>query len=389
MLQWVRAFSAVFGQYGLGDHIDGHNPPQGDSDWVQNDCAIVSWLYNRLSPDLLTTVSTDDDTAYSLWHGIRDLFRSNRSTRSVYLNSEFRTFLQGDLSILAYCTRMKTMADRLGDLGTPITNNDLVQNIIRGLNPRFHNYVPHLTGRRRLPAFHKAHSKLQMEEHRLDESDKLQAASALVAQAYRSGIAQQSSPSPPVDVAPPGNNARSSSSTSTPPKKKRKKPASTTGTTSSTPRLPASTPAPTGFSPTINPWTGMVQACPMPPAQSPSTGLLGAHPPSLPQAHVASNTGASPPANQMDPQLLAALTNLSLQHSNTGGDWFLDTGASSHMASGSGILSTSTPTPLLSTSLSVMVHPCPSPTLVHSPSLLLLLLFIYHMSWSRHLSSRT
>ncbi|CAN6242451.1 unnamed protein product [Urochloa humidicola] len=172
---WVRTFSAVFGQYGLGDHIDGTRPPQGDSDWVQNDCAIVSWLYNRLSPDLLIDVSSDADTAYSLCCGVRDLFRSNRSTRSVYLNSEFRTLLQGDLSILAYCTRMKTMADRLGDLGTPITNADLVQNIIRGLNPRFHNYVPHLTGRRRLPAFHKARSMLQMEEHRLDESAKLQA----------------------------------------------------------------------------------------------------------------------------------------------------------------------------------------------------------------------
>jgi hypothetical protein len=31
---WTRAFAAVFGQYGPGNHIDG-SPPQGDSDWVQ------------------------------------------------------------------------------------------------------------------------------------------------------------------------------------------------------------------------------------------------------------------------------------------------------------------------------------------------------------------
>ncbi|CAO1944166.1 unnamed protein product [Urochloa humidicola] len=176
---------------------------------------------------------------------------------------------------------------------------------------------------------------LQMEEHRLDESAKLQAATALIAQAHRSSVTQ-SSPTSDVDAAPPGNNARSSSSTSIPPKKKRKKPASTPSATSSTPRPAVSTPASMGFSPNINPWTGMVQAWPFPPAPRPSTGLLGARPPSLPQAHVANNTGASTPTNQMDPQLLAALTNLSLQHSNTGGDWFLDTGASSHMASGSG-----------------------------------------------------
>ena len=144
-------------------------------------------------PDLLTAVSTDDDTAYSLWRGVREIFRDNRSARAVYLNAEFRTFLQGDLSVLAYCTRMKAMADRLGDLGSPITNADLVQNIIRGLNPRLHHYVPHLTLRKRLPSFHKARSMLQMEEHRLAESAKLQAASALIAQAQRGAP-----PPPPV-----------------------------------------------------------------------------------------------------------------------------------------------------------------------------------------------
>ncbi|RLM64256.1 uncharacterized protein C2845_PM16G01880 [Panicum miliaceum] len=87
------ARSLFFGQYDLGDHIDGTAPPQGNSDWVQNDSAIVSWLYNRLAPNLLTAVSTNDDTAYSLWRGVREIFRDNRSARAVYLNAEFRTFL--------------------------------------------------------------------------------------------------------------------------------------------------------------------------------------------------------------------------------------------------------------------------------------------------------
>ena len=40
---WARALSAVVGQYGLGDHVDG-SPAKGDSNRVQNDCAIVSLL---------------------------------------------------------------------------------------------------------------------------------------------------------------------------------------------------------------------------------------------------------------------------------------------------------------------------------------------------------
>jgi len=53
---WALSFSAVFGQYGLRDHIDG-STAKGDNDWVQNDYAIVSWFYNRISPELLSTIS--------------------------------------------------------------------------------------------------------------------------------------------------------------------------------------------------------------------------------------------------------------------------------------------------------------------------------------------
>jgi len=58
---WARAFSAIFGQFGLRDHVDG-STAKGDSDWVQNDCAIVSWFYNRISPELLSMVSALTDT---------------------------------------------------------------------------------------------------------------------------------------------------------------------------------------------------------------------------------------------------------------------------------------------------------------------------------------
>jgi hypothetical protein len=61
---WARSFSAIFGQYGLHDHVN--TAAKGDNDWVQNDCAIVSWFYNRISPELLSMVSEDTDTAYSI-----------------------------------------------------------------------------------------------------------------------------------------------------------------------------------------------------------------------------------------------------------------------------------------------------------------------------------
>jgi hypothetical protein len=80
---WTRTFSAILDQYGLGDHIDDTNPP-GNSNWVQNDCAIVLWRYNRISPDLLAT--------YSL---VRDLSWANKNTRAIYSTLNFGASSKG------------------------------------------------------------------------------------------------------------------------------------------------------------------------------------------------------------------------------------------------------------------------------------------------------
>jgi hypothetical protein len=127
-------------------------------------------------------VSKDTDTVYSLWRAVRNLFRDNKDTGAVYLGAEFHNFYQGDLSVLDYCSRMKVMADQLAGLGAPVNDKDLIYNIVRGLNPRLHHAMPHITLRRhRLPSFLKTRSMLQLEEQRIAESKKMQAAAALVA----------------------------------------------------------------------------------------------------------------------------------------------------------------------------------------------------------------
>jgi len=141
---WARSFSAIFGQYGLRDHVDG-STAKGDNDWVQNDCAIVSWFYNRISTELLSMVSEDTDTAYSIWRGVRNLFRDNKDTRAIYLDAEFRNFYQGDLPVLEYCSRMKVMADRLAGLGAPVNDKDLIYNIVCSFSPSLHHAIPHIT----------------------------------------------------------------------------------------------------------------------------------------------------------------------------------------------------------------------------------------------------
>jgi hypothetical protein len=103
---------------------------------VQNNYSIVSWLYCTISADLLRTVQTGTDTAYSLWRSIHGLFSDNKAMRSVYLGTELRNIYQGDLPMMAYCTKVKLLADQLHDLESPVSDPDLVITLLRDLNPR-------------------------------------------------------------------------------------------------------------------------------------------------------------------------------------------------------------------------------------------------------------
>jgi hypothetical protein len=53
------------------------------------------------------------------------------------LNVEFRTLVQGELSISEYCRWLEGMADALGDLGEVVLDRTLVLVVLHGLNNRF------------------------------------------------------------------------------------------------------------------------------------------------------------------------------------------------------------------------------------------------------------
>ena len=57
------------------------------------------------------------------------------------------------MSVMAYCSKVKQLADQLRDLGSPVSNQDLVITLLRGLNERLHNVIPSITSHKRLPSF--------------------------------------------------------------------------------------------------------------------------------------------------------------------------------------------------------------------------------------------
>lgn len=101
------------------------------------ECVVKSWIYGTISPELSDTVPRSRSIAHSIRLAMESKFLGNLEACSLHLDSEFRTFAQGDLSQNDYCRRLKDMADALKDLGKHVPNRIIVLTLIHNFNEKF------------------------------------------------------------------------------------------------------------------------------------------------------------------------------------------------------------------------------------------------------------
>jgi hypothetical protein len=276
------------------EHVDGTVDAHArlyDAEWTQIDHCIVSWIYLTVSKTIRDMVFRRGATAFSTWNSVRGLFLSNATQRAVYALQDFHSLQQGDLSIHDYCCHLKRLADTLVDVGHPITDQDLVVNAMRGLSSKFTNALGVINAMTPLPTFLWVHSYLLQEETRLDRTQKMEAAnsilaaakdtssgaaaSALVATLSSTGVSTGASTGTPSGASKSPSTTLSFSPTkgANDRKKKRKQnDGKYRGNSGSNPNNQVSYQV---HNQAPSPWTGMVQAWQVPPAnwRGPATGV--------------------------------------------------------------------------------------------------------------------
>ncbi|XP_039789927.1 uncharacterized protein LOC120656000 [Panicum virgatum] len=119
---WRTFFNIMFRKFGLVDHVDGTIDSHAmifDAEWTQIDTCIVSWLYTTLSADLLSAVVQPNDDAYTAWTTIATQFLDNIVQRTIQVRHAFHALNQDDMTVTEYCGRIKELADKLRDVGSP------------------------------------------------------------------------------------------------------------------------------------------------------------------------------------------------------------------------------------------------------------------------------
>jgi hypothetical protein len=107
---WSAFFDTTLRKFGIVDHVDGSIDAQAmwhDTEWLQVDQGIVSWLYNSVSPHIMKMVFLHKPTMHALWMSLQGLFLDNAYRRAVYAPQEFHDMFQSDISIIDYFGRLK------------------------------------------------------------------------------------------------------------------------------------------------------------------------------------------------------------------------------------------------------------------------------------------
>ncbi|XP_074314642.1 uncharacterized protein LOC141649869 [Silene latifolia] len=300
--------------------------------WEIVDATVLQWIYATVSNELLQTVVEDDSTAMECWNRIRDIFQDNQHSRAVTLEQDFSHTMMADFTFAsAYCQRLKSLADQLKNVGSPVSDTRLVLQMVSGLTDAYHSVGSIIRQANPLPTFHRARSMLTLEEAGFAK----QAATSGQTAMYANTADNISSAS--ILGRPPQSQGKSTKS-----KKKgggNKGGKGKQGSTDSAPATPpvAALPYPWqggnygGYGGW--PWPPAPWACP--PCPYPTTPWMrapapGMRPPTVrPQAY----TAESPPT-QTD--IEAAMYTLGLTPPDP---WHMDTGATSHMTSSAGNLS--------------------------------------------------
>ncbi|PWA82231.1 hypothetical protein CTI12_AA178870 [Artemisia annua] len=105
---WSSLFKIHLGSLGLKFHVEEEASPK----------QVVSTLGN----------------AKELWDHLQGLFHDNKDARAISLDNELRSIKIGMMSINDYCTKIKSMADMLKNIGSSISEKNLVIYAVNGLD---------------------------------------------------------------------------------------------------------------------------------------------------------------------------------------------------------------------------------------------------------------
>ncbi|RZC64294.1 hypothetical protein C5167_007978 [Papaver somniferum] len=180
---WVSLFQLHLQAHNLMFLIDNSTttPDLDPATILPLDALCCQWMFSTMNKDLMLNIlKTGKKTAEELWTHLKNLFQDNKGSRAASLESKFVNLRFVDCNnIDDYCDKLQALSHRLRDLEFPMDDKRLVIQLVNGL-PEEYNTVASLI-QKSMPSFDTARSQLRTEEIRREQQSQANPHTALVA----------------------------------------------------------------------------------------------------------------------------------------------------------------------------------------------------------------
>ncbi|XP_076935846.1 uncharacterized protein LOC143602701 [Bidens hawaiensis] len=143
-------------------------PPPELASWDRQDAIVKQWIYGTVSNNFLMNFIKPKATANQAWDAIAHLFQDNQVSRAIALKTRLtNTKLESFPNISTYCQELKVLANQLANVEAPISDADLVLQLVTGLTNTEYDVIGMFISQTvPLPTFSQARSRLTQEETR-------------------------------------------------------------------------------------------------------------------------------------------------------------------------------------------------------------------------------
>jgi gag-polypeptide of LTR copia-type len=108
--------------------------------WRRQDQLLLTWLRSSLTDTILAQV-VSCTTSAELWQLLQQTFSATSRARRAELRRSFQNVSKGGQSCSDYCQKIRSIADELAFIGSPVPDEDLVLHVLGGLGSDYNAFV--------------------------------------------------------------------------------------------------------------------------------------------------------------------------------------------------------------------------------------------------------
>ena len=114
--------------------------------WIAQDQQVLGSLLTSLSCEVLTQV-VSMKTSAQVWSALEEMYSSVSRSRIIQLRTLFAGTRKNEMTATAYFTKMRGIADELTAAGKKMEDDDLISQILAGLDAEYNPFVSSIAAR--------------------------------------------------------------------------------------------------------------------------------------------------------------------------------------------------------------------------------------------------